>query len=536
LHYNHQPGEQEQLEYYAASTKRTLALREYSLPFSPSQPTAHIHHDLPEAAGAFKRLPTEGFVPKKSSHMSTPESTRVLARRVRQPQPQLHVGSTKRTSHGCMRCPATERRRLDDMQTQIANAKHTLLNAVSDQEVPELDDLVSSSKRRRVLVPQNGLLQPTDSLDQACEDHSGVTAEQHMAKASTPEDIDSPAPASKPDQVARCSNTKPQEVEQESTHVEPLEQQQPRRFSDDDTQSTSQIPSVPSRYPAKTMASHGSDEWLQLSLGSGVQSEETQPEEQQAADRPQSPVPADPQGSSVRDFFKFGSETGPSTFTSSPITPRHRYSGTPEPRPFLEPRPRSSRDSPWVDPNAMLPRGPSSGGEAGQFLLPGLQPAFSNLATLAYHPARVVQPVRSEQTETTSVHAAPWMGMGMPHHHEAPRTPPNPAEFLSMATPGAFRDWRSGAGPSFLSMQPPLAQGVDADLAWRNLLQRVGSNLSVPSGFGGGAGAAASSSSSGRGEAMMLPPGEREEYMDALTRAVERFQGADQVLPEHVIL
>jgi hypothetical protein len=184
----------------------------------------------------------------------------------------------------------------------------------------------------------------------------------------------------------------------------------------------------------------------------------------------------------------------------------------------------------------MLPRGPSSGGEAGQFLLPGLQPAFSNLATLAYHPARVVQPVRSEQTETTSVHAAPWMGMGMPHHHEAPRTPPNPAEFLSMATPGAFRDWRSGAGPSFLSMQPPLAQGVDADLAWRNLLQRVGSNLSVPSGFGGGAGAAASSSSSGRGEAMMLPPGEREEYMDALTRAVERFQGADQVLPEHVIL
>ncbi|KAG0573825.1 hypothetical protein KC19_VG212700 [Ceratodon purpureus] len=334
--------------------------------------------------------------------------------------------------------------------------------------------------------------------------------------------------------------------------------------SDDETQSTSQIytwvplsQSSSSRYPS--MASHGSDEWLQLSLGRGFESGETQPKDLPAYQVPQSPIQTinpptcnDPSQGIIRDFFKIGSDAEAhygSTYTSSSTTPSHRqhYSGTPEssfrsggalsrPLYFLEPRPPFSRDSTRVDPNVIIPRVPSGGNVGnveGQFLSPPLvlqhrTPAFSKLITLPCHPTRVLQPVRSKQTETTLVHISPWMGMGLHYpHYEAPRTPPNPVELNGMATPGAFRNWRSGAAGSsgpFLTKQPHPAQGVDPELAWRNLLQGVESNLSMPRGFGG----AGASSSSGGGEAMMLPSGEREEYLDALTRAVERFQGADQ--------
>ncbi|KAG0594757.1 hypothetical protein M758_UG106600 [Ceratodon purpureus] len=587
LHHNHQPGEQEQLEYCTVSTKHTSAL-DYYYPFS-SQRTTLVHHDLPEAAGSFKRLPTEGFFAKNSfsklSHMSTPESTNVLARRVRhqlQLFPETNISYYTHHLVGCM--SATECRQLDDMQTRIVNAKHTLLNASSDQEVPEL--VVPSKRRRVVLATHDEFIISKDSshsVDPACEDHSGVTADQHMAdldsnsKASTPEDIDSQVPASlataaKPDQLAAApqysysSPSGKQQVVEQETHKRNVESQcrsqvmleQPRQLdlhpSNDDTESAPQIHiwvprsrSSLSRYPSKTMASHGSEEWLQLSLGTGVQSGETQPADQV----PQTinpPAGTDPSQRIIRDFFKFGSETEAHygiTNTSSPIMPRHRqqYSDTPEsshrssgalskPLSFLEPRPPSSRDSTRVDPNVIIPRVPSGinvENVEGQFLSPSQRtPAFSNFITLPYHPARVLQPVGSEQTETTSVHVSPWMGMGVHHpHYEAPRTPPNPAELICMATPGAFRDWRPGAAGSpgpYLTMQPHPAQGVDPEQAWRNLLQRVGSNVNVLSGVKG----AGASSSLGHGEAMMLPSSEREEYLDALTRAVERFQGADQ--------
>lgn len=93
-----------------------------------------------------------------------------------------------------------------------------------------------------------------------------------------------------------------------------------------------------------------------------------------------------------------------------------------------------------------------------------------------------------------------------------PEPPPNPAEFLSMGTPREYRM------PPFSSMQHQQSQGVDPEQAWRNLLQRVGNNMNVPVGTGFPA------------RAPMLPPGDQsEEHMDALKRAVERFQGADQV-------
>lgn len=479
--------------------------------------------------------------------MSSPESASVLARDRELLLPEAN------TKLGSCSFRARERRQLDDMQTQ------TTRSASSDQEVPELVALSSPPKRRRVLL-LNEFVKPKDSphLSSAPGDHSGVTAEQLMAdldsgsKASTP-DCQVPASVEEgADQLAapQCSSTpqRKQVVEEEANHnVESnvtLEQSSPQldpHPSDDDTQSTSQtriwVPhSQPSRYCSKIMGTRGSDEWLQLSLGSGVQSEETPPEDRPGESPTQTRNPSTstdlPPGGDIRDFFRFGPESEAHQ-SSSPVTPRHQqqYPGTPEfsvPRSltFLEPGVRSSRDSPWVDPNVMIPRG------EGQFLSPSLvvqqRPAFSNLTTLPYHPARALQLVRSEQTDTTSVYASPWMGTQQHLYQEAPRTPP---EFLSMATPGAFRDWRSAgasaaSSASLLSMQPPLAQGVDPEQAWRNLLQRVGSNLSVPSGFG----AAGASSSSGRGEPMMLPPGEREEYLDALTRAVERFQGADQVL------
>lgn len=73
-----------------------------------------------------------------------------------------------------------------------------------------------------------------------------------------------------------------------------------------------------------------------------------------------------------------------------------------------------------------------------------------------------------------------------------------------------------------MSMQPP---GVDPEQAWRNLLQRVGTTMTVPVGTAFAARAPDSSMSM-----PMLPPGDqREEYLDALKRAVDRFQGFDQV-------
>lgn len=332
-----------------------------------------------------------------------------------------------------------------------------------------------------------------------------------------------------------------------------------------------------STHSTKTMATGGGDNWLQLSLGSHGPSDEAEPpatvplDSYQQQQQAQSPTTQNPLGMSItpdppgiRDFFK-SQEVASSSHRFTPASPyrpttgessrqQHYFSSEPgshHPRAgsspslsrplFLEPQqPRASRDSGWLDPNVHTPRVPPG----DHYTLPVSQRGsftpqqFSNVPALPYHPARILQPVRSEPTDTTAVHArrssheagpssgpqypsaAPWM--------QQHTLQPNPAEpFLSMgATPGpSLRDWRSGPSSSpFLNVQLPVAQGVDAEQAWRNLLQRVGNNMAV-------AGASTSSSGGARPpEPMMMPPGEREEYLDALKRAVERFQGADQVL------
>lgn len=327
---------------------------------------------------------------------------------------------------------------------------------------------------------------------------------------------------------------------------------------DDDTQyySTSQFlpPAGHVWVPDSRISDHtvtqtmaGGDEWLQLSLGSHGQSDEPEPPaattvplelyQQSPIQHPPTTTP-DPPG--IRDFFGTSESEASSSHRHSGESSKlqqHYYSDPRAPRPlFREPRPRAaSRDSTWLDPNVHTPRvqlpDPA-------FVSPSLTGSFSpqqfsNLSSLPYHPARVLQPVRSDHpTDTTSVHAwrsssaheagpssgphyasatAPWIQQQPQQLQDPQRTSPNPAaEFLSMATPGAA--WRPSS--SFQSMQPPVAQGVDPEQAWRNLLQRVGNNMNVPR--------------PGAPESSMLPPGEREEYLDALKRAVERFQGTDQ--------
>lgn len=380
--------------------------------------------------------------------------------------------------------------------------------------------------------------------------------------------------------------------------------------SQDKKSVNSSKPQLSIRQPSrkrKTMAS-GSGEWLKLSLGNCRQSDESA--EDEPSEEQQSPILNSPTSSTdllqlgIRDFFKFGGsseneetsrqhpvDVHGSTSTRNTSSPygsqlaasthsgetSRRYpdlnpesshrSGLSRPL-FLEPRPRS-KDSSWVDSSVQAPRvvqpAPASGGNTELFLSPSIPilqrgyppPTFSNLSTLPFHTARVLQQFRSEQTDTTSVnawrssgHPASYTGAGpssghsrdefqtgpaaplpwMPSSHDPPQTPPNVAELLNVANQLAFRDrMRSapggsgGASTSLLGVQSPHAQGVDPELAWRNLLHRVGGNtLNMPSGFG------ASPSSQRPAAELMMPCVDREEYMEALKRAVERFQGSDQ--------
>lgn len=361
----------------------------------------------------------------------------------------------------------------------------------------------------------------------------------------------------------------------------------------------------------KTMAS-GSGGWLQLSLGrsrQSYQSPEDEPVgEQLESERSPMQIPpsssADPPQLGIRDFFKLGGSSEDegtsrrhpadvhgstvvrntsSPYRAQPATSTHsgesfrRYpdinpesgfrSGLSRPL-FLEPRPRS-RDSSLAVPYSLVPRAvqpsPANVGNSEHFLSPStpiLQrgyppPALTNLTTLPYHTAPVLQQVRSELTESapantwrSSGHQPSDSGAGsgsgqycegfqkrlsappswMPSPQDPPRTPPNNVELLNTTNQTLFRDWSGslpgssgGASTSLLSVQPPLTQNVYPEAAWHNLLQRVGGkNLNMPSGFG------TSPSSLRPGAESMMPGADREEYLEALKRAVERFQGTDQ--------
>lgn len=585
---NHQPGGQELQDTRptASPAAATTTKPEYTatLDYLPTlgSPTTTVHHDLPKPPGSSKRSFSRGrsFVSDaglEPALMSTPELASVVATRVKQPATQ--TGSNDDDDVGCV--SRTDKPQLDDMQTQISLANaHT--PASCDQEVPEVVLPSPSSKRRRLETYPNDEPELNHSPAEArspegCED-SGLTGEQHMAdpeRTSTPEGIDSAAPvtelAAAP--VPQCSTVPSPGHQQEIVaDPEPLQILEHLHFSsvagrtssprdDDPHYTTSQflppaghirVPDTRSAQITRTMAG-GGDEWLRLSLGSHSQSDDEPPATQSLYQQPP-PRTASPDPPGIRDFFKFGVEipeasssyrhyAGAAPYGPGQSSPHYagesskqhyyqadpRSGGLPPSHPLLRPR-TSSRD---FDPNVPTPRVLSE-----QFKDSFTPPQFSNLVSLPYLPARVLQPVRSEQTETTAVHAwrssaheagpsaspssgpqysyppspSPWMLQQQQQlqflQQDPQRTSPNPAEFLSVGT----RDWREGTRLS--SMQAPLAQGVDPEQSWLNLLQRVGNTSNVPS---------MSSAAPRHPESMPSA-----EYLDALKRAVERFQGADQ--------
>lgn len=517
----------------------------------------------------------------------------------------------------------------DGLETHSALLESEPIAEISSLEACEASDLTAEQHMADLDSPKSSTLEDIDSGAHvsASRGTPEVASPQRTSddKQVEQENVDQVSERRQSElHFSSTQNVSPQGIESpgcddtQSTSQFLLSTRRIWKESQDKKSVNSSKPQLSIRQPSrkrKTMAS-GSGEWLKLSLGNCRQSDESA--EDEPSEEQQSPILNSPTSSTdllqlgIRDFFKFGGsseneetsrqhpvDVHGSTSTRNTSSPygsqlaasthsgetSRRYpdlnpesshrSGLSRPL-FLEPRPRS-KDSSWVDSSVQAPRvvqpAPASGGNTELFLSPSIPilqrgyppPTFSNLSTLPFHTARVLQQFRSEQTDTTSVnawrssgHPASYTGAGpssghsrdefqtgpaaplpwMPSSHDPPQTPPNVAELLNVANQLAFRDrMRSapggsgGASTSLLGVQSPHAQGVDPELAWRNLLHRVGGNtLNMPSGFG------ASPSSQRPAAELMMPCVDREEYMEALKRAVERFQGSDQVFSCCMIL